>query len=237
MGSVVKTGGSHGVEKLADYGTALNPAGKIYSGTDKGIYHGDSQQHREFVDSTKANKLRFAQGSNNKISQKMLASFDTSVKIAGGHGATVLGQAGTLSGAAWVVGNLAGGNATRGKITFDAIADQILIGIDLPDLVVDSGVAADVVLNLRLDPTNATDRFDYAVYKHDGTELVAAVDQTIGNAAEADYAINLGALTWNKGDSLIIFIGNFETSGASATTADLYWIELKYLAGIELDSA
>jgi len=154
--------------------------------------------------------------------------------ITGGHGAHYLAiDTGALfSGVSWAYN--AGANLTVGYLILDANDEQLIIGFDLPDLLQVDGIQANFTIEVEMDTVNATDKFDYGIYNSDGIKLEEGTDQPIGTAAKDWIMLGSGQgdhLT--KGDSLIFFLGNFETNVGGNTTVNLYRIRITYQIAVE----
>ena len=120
----------------------------------------------------------------------------------------------------------------------DLKAEYVTVALPLPELAVDTGTAADLRIGFRVDPTNADDVIDYAIYDQDGVSLVDDVNQTMsGGSNEHTHWVNLGAVAWSKGDHLIVVFGVFATDpGDADVDVKVYWLELEATVGIENDS-
>jgi hypothetical protein len=141
-------------------------------------------------------------------------------------------------------GDLAGGAGTPGYIRFDAANEDIFISFSLPENFIDTTTAADCVLEVYLDPTNANDEFDWGLYEYDNAgglaELDAETQMVFSGAAAAWYKLDssadagIGDLALNKGRSYVLYMGNFQLNGAGgATTVDLLAVRLTYKVGKE----
>ena len=119
----------------------------------------------------------------------------------------------------------------------DLKAEILTVSLPLPELLIDTGTAANVRLGFRIDPTNATDVFDYAVYTASGVALVDEVNQSVSGDAEQTYWVNLGALAWSKGEHLIVSFGVFATSVDADVDVKVYWFEIESVVGLENEVA
>ncbi len=197
------------------------------SGTITGDYKGYNAAYVQLVE-----------GGSTKQSTKFLFGSEDGTILTMGSGGAILGRSGVITAIAWAVGDWSAGAATRGYLDFDLKTEILTVSVPLPELAIDTGTAADLRIGFRVDPTNADDVIDYAVYTQAGTNLVDDVNQVMtGGASEHTHWVNLGALAWSKGDQLVVSFGVFATTGDGNVDTKVYWLELESTVGLQNDVA